>query len=376
MITDKYPKACSLLWGHVAVQMNGKIAPCCRFKRMDYLLPDIKDGINNALNGEVFADIRNRMMAGEELPNCSKCWDREHASGQSMRLEVNEMFSGFDVKDEEPFELFFLETGFSTHCNLACRMCSEDYSSTWSRINNPDDKVSLGFDTDISNFDMDLSKLREMKFVGGEPMMARQHAEFVDELLSAGTNLSKLRVTYHTNGTVKPSQQIVDFWKKLGQVRIVISMDGVGRVNEIIRPGHKWEDFEEVLDFYLALSDTKQVNMALRFHTVVTPMNVFKIEDNYKYALKKIGGMRISLDMCENPPELCIRHMPQPLKDKAKRYISESKYIPDNRKKMLLGELNIDSDKLYTTEDIATQPEQEAVDAYFKQNIRDLLDER
>jgi radical SAM protein with 4Fe4S-binding SPASM domain len=357
---------CALLWTHAAVDMDGVIAPCCRFKPKEYNLPKIQEGFTAGWNGAVYDDIRRRMLSGEQLTNCFKCWEQEENTGSSMRTEYNNKYSEYI---NNPPQLKYLEIGFSTHCNLACRMCSEDYSSTWYKINNPGKRVDLGFNLSQEYFDQDLSQLDEIKIVGGEPMMAREHDEFVDKLIETHYNLSNLRITYHTNGTILPSKKVIDFWQKLGDIRLYFSIDGVGKINEYQRPGHNWQTIVNNIEYYKSLRN--KLNLTLGTHTTVTALNIFHIADIYEWWQTTFkDNDRMTIDTAEGPEHLVISNMSDELKEKAKEYI-EYRIFNVEHKNRLLKKIKQTSNKKFTIKDISHK--EQKLDLYFKQNIRDIL---
>lgn len=300
---------CSLLWAHATLTMDGRIAPCCRFNELEYTLPQASAGLSAAINGEVFTDIRNRMLAGEKIQNCAKCWKQEESTGASLRTIFNDRYPTA-ITDNK---LRFLEIGLSTHCNLACRMCSPAFSSKWAVINNPNDSVNIGYESDIRWFDADLSDLDLVKIVGGEPMMASQHAEFIDLLNT--NDISEMTVVYFTNGTVKPSEKILEFWSKLKHVIVNISIDGIEFVNEYQRPGATWDKVVDTIDFY------KTLEIDVRIHTVVTPLNIKYLHQLYEWI---DGEFDHTIDTVEEPHHLGLRNLETDHKNQIREYINNN----------------------------------------------------
>ena len=365
-----HKNACSLLWSHAAINMDGKIMPCCRYDRQNTTLSNINDGLRAGFESGLHETLRNRMRDGERItPGCDKCWNREDVIDKSMRTEFNKLY--FKHAEAEDISLRYLEIGFSTHCNLACRMCDYSASSTWHRIRFPNQSVNVGFQLDISKFDADLSNLREIKIVGGEPMLAKKHDEFM-ELLGEKADLGKINITYHTNCTVKPSQRIVNLWKKMRRVIVVLSIDGVGRVNEIQRPGHDWSDLLSVFDYFKQLKDDNIIQ--LRTHTVVTPINVFHLDELYQFFYDNKQWIRKNhIDACKNIPNLTLSNMEESLKHKAIDCIENSSIISADAKELLLAEINLPAKELTSFEVIMADEKQKLVDNYFDQSISEIL---
>lgn len=365
-----HENACALLWSHAAITLDGKMQPCCRFDSSadkTFRKPPFSSiGFGEAWFSEQMEEIRQKMLAGEKIAGCAKCWEQETHSGKSMRTDFNNKYSKHIGSTPK---LRFLEIGFSTHCNLACRMCDENASSTIYKINHPGEKVRIGFDLDIDKFDVDLDHLEQLKIVGGEPMMAAKHDLFLDRLLLSKCDLSKLTIIYHTNCTVKPSEKIIDYWKKMKKVRIVLSIDGVGRVNEVQRTGHRWEDLLDILNLYKQLR-LENSNILIEVHTVVTVLNVFGFPELHKFVENEIQPTRWSVDCITNRPYLSISNMSDEKKARVKQHIKQSELVEQHRQQ-ILG--SIDKKREIEMSDDLISMHQSRFDEFSGQNIKDYL---
>jgi len=358
---------CVLPWVHAAIDMSGTVTPCCRWNpNKDTGFEKVKDiGLKNAWTNDKFNKMRERILNNEKLSGCSRCWQDEASSDElfpSMRRSANATWLRSYTK--EPV-LKYLELGFGTTCNLACRMCNERYSSKWSVIKNPEKKFKDGFDFDSDSIDVDLSNLEEIKFVGGEPMMARDHDKFLQRILDTHPNLKELRLRYFTNGTILPSDNVIKFWNKVGKVTLSLSIDGVGKINEIQRPGHTWNTIEKNYEFYKSLK-----TVTIDVNSVVTILNVFHLRELNEWVISK-NINNWSMMPAIGPNHLSIKNMNKETKAKALSYIESvpltKQYIKDRLKYFLM----IDADEQYTEEDL--RREFRLVDEYFNQDAYSIL---
>ena len=344
MINDK---KCSLLWNHTCMCVDGNVLPCNRFdiSKTQKKIPHITDGINSAFNSELFEDVRTRMLAGEYIPECHRCIKDEEAGGNSLRLQMNEKFTTLDKK------LKYIETAFSTHCNLSCRMCNEKFSSKWKLINNP----GMSAETSIDNFnldyyDADLSNLRLIKLVGGEPMIDKKHVDFLEMLFEKSDNPDEITLYYNTNGTVKPSDKVIKFWEKVKRVVVVFSIDGIGEVNETIRPPHKWEIIDKNIRYFSSL---RNINFYFRIHTVISVLNVKHLHDIVNYS-QSFFGDGPEIDLLDFPEHLSLRNINY--KDEILNYIKCYRNVLDVTDKSIYEYIKnfIDSapDDTYSKQDI------------------------
>ena len=255
---------CSLLWNHVRVHVDGTVLPCCQFQAnelsSDYPeIPKLSDGIDAAFNSDLFERIRSDMEQGMQPNACRKCYHLEKHSINSMRLEFNKRYNTEDKK-------------------LRCI-----------KVDTSTDSALLDY------YDSDLSELDYIKFVGGEPMIDKNHEPFLSKLFSKSDKDISLR--YYTNGTVKPSKQVIEFWKSAKSVEIYFSIDGVGRVNEILRPPHKWETIVDTIEYFKSI---ECVNFEFYIHTVVSCANIKHLLPLIQFGLQYTGDIP-NFDILEYP---------------------------------------------------------------------------
>lgn len=348
-----HKNACSLPWKHVALNSEFKpvVYPCCRFlyqknkyKEERYHSPSYAISKNG-----FFEDIRNRMQSGEKLVECVKCWEQESAGKGSMRQKYNKIFAPNGYLTNKDLE--YLEVSFSNLCNLACRMCDITASSSWANLynktfyleNNPDDHAVprefleksgkaktkvLGFNNyDFSH--IDLSKLKEIKILGGEPMIMPQHEIFLKELCEKSDYLNEVVLTYHTNVTRLPSQQVLNVWKTLKDVKIIFSIDGYGEVNDYQRTFSSWDEIEKNISWYKSLD----INLTFGIHTTLSVLNTWRydefcnwFEKDYNYYKEK------SIDFVRYPDYLNLSFMPEKFKSMYIERIDRCELIPSRNK--------------------------------------------
>lgn len=348
--------------------MSGAVRPCCRWTGSTTVLPNVNSGIDAAIHSEYFKDIRNRMMAGEELPECKACWNEEAAGKLSMRAAHNLKLSQHIGKSPK---LRYLEIGFSKHCNLGCRTCDDDTSSVIFKMRYPDKKIDVDFKLNRSDMDSDLSELKKIKLIGGEPLLAKGHDDFIASLETSDCDISGLELVYHTNCTIRPNDRVLEFWKKVKSVDLVISIDGVGQINEIQRPGASWDTFINTLEFYKELSNAIPT-IRLRSNSVITILNIEHTEALYNFIIDNITSEHklIQWLVISNRPELEPKNASSEKKKKIRQTVNNA-VLPERVKQMLLFYIDMPAETIYTNEDVYQV--QSKWDEYFGQNIRDYL---
>lgn len=380
---------CAALWSHIKPDVDGHIYPCCRWilpkneikmhgwwENEIAKLPKISDGTQSALDSDYFNSIRERMLAGEELPECKQCTIEENlGDGTSMRTEMNTQYGHHINKTPK---IRYIELMFSTHCNLACRMCGEYASSKWKLINNPNLTVDTSIDgSDLENYDSDFSKLDQIKVVGGEPFLAKDHYNFLDKFITQVDNPENVGIHYCTNGTIFPNKNIIDYWKKLKKVKIVVSVDAYGTLNDYLRPGSSWKKVNETIEKFKNIED---VNIELSTHSVITSLSVLQLHKLIDWrGERQLGG---TFHVTEGPWHLAISYLVDEEKDKIRTYLNSlrTKYsippphwlanvYPTGLIDIIEEALNENPDERYTYEDIAK--EEQKLDKYFNQDFWD-----
>lgn len=301
--TESY---CAYLWAGAAVGPSGDVMPCCRFfgpRTKNDDAPHIRDGLKQARKGEYFTSIRKQMLEGKKPYQCGKCWGMEsdlltaEANGDQLvrgslpRLNIDTKVETRDTTPG-PSKIRYLETGISSLCNMACIMCGPQASSTIFSIHNPKKKIPKGFHESNDNINDDLSELRYLKFVGGEPMLEHKHDDLLEKVIEQNENPKNLAIEYHTNASHFPSERVIESWKRIGKIIIIFSLDGVGEKATLQRPGkYNWQMIEDNVNRYRELSN--EINIEFSSNTVMTALNIGQITDIADWLYEKVGDKQI-----------------------------------------------------------------------------------
>ena len=86
------------------------------------------------MNNDVFNDIRQKMLNGEPVEGCVKCYQEEENKESlkpSMRLFLNQRFgSSINSNIDNKFQqIHYIEMSLDNICNLECRMCNSFFST-------------------------------------------------------------------------------------------------------------------------------------------------------------------------------------------------------------------------------------------------------
>ena len=264
---------CSLPWNHISVNPHGWSSVCCEanWDREQSLARNkgddpvhISKGIDKVINSDTFKSIRREMLSGEVPEACMSCYNIEKVGGHSKRLRSEIPPSNLlNITNEDGHitpALSNIELRLGNFCNLKCRSCNAESSTSWindynklkDKINLPssyDHLLSRGVSYDwVEDPDVYLDLLKNiynpevLHISGGEPFLVDKHSYLLDLLIEK--DLAKdMTVAYVTNASYKFEKitPILDKLNKFKQVVINFSLDDIDERNNYIRKLSKFE---------------------------------------------------------------------------------------------------------------------------------------
>ena len=325
---------CALPFVHYSIKPNNQIKPCCRFMTW---LPEHSefDPINvqthtpqQALNSEPMQRVRDAMLRGEPIPGCAKCYQEEEATqGLSMRTSSNDIW---DVKRylDGHTELRFIEVAFGNYCNLSCRTCGSGLSTSWSE----DDAVLKPLYPERENAKQildveftwkpdDFNLVEEIKFTGGEPMLHPNFIKFLDVIIEGG-NESHITLDIFTNTSWTPKDKVLSRLNRFKRVKIWLSIDGVGKLQDYVRNGSTWDKVRESADAWCKMEHDKPETYGIILTPTLNMYNVLNFMDTVEWwvALRDkynlpLGSRQSPGDIVTSvvifPDSLNIKHLPE-----------------------------------------------------------------
>lgn len=272
------------------------VQPCCRFKEYT-VVKDIEE-FNKA------RDLFSKITGWTE--NCEFCKKQEDAGIISYRQDAFKQFSK-DLKDREIVSLWL---NLDQKCNAACLSCDSNSSSMWAAFNKKHNLISnkmgipstLNIETMMSYTTPDVgSTFREILFSGGEPFYSGAHKDWL-KMLIKNTDASKINVTYVTNGSIIPDNEVIELWKYFNSISLLISVDGIGDKFHYLRWPLKWEKFERVISSLLELEKVPFISFNYTLG-VMNLLSIYEIEEWIKnnFIPKYPHSNNIDQILCINP---------------------------------------------------------------------------
>ncbi|CAB4164144.1 Radical_SAM domain containing protein [uncultured Caudovirales phage] len=266
---------------------EANISMCCYQAPSTKLYKQI-DFISN----EYLSNIRQSYAAGTAPAECDQCWNLEKLKYQSYRQ--GELLSQ-KIDQRTTYAtptLTNLLYNCENVCNLKCIICGPRYSSLWR-----DEYKKLGYpllsiteskkQTKHNNLfvNLDFSKLEAIHFQGGEPFLTSDHKKILQKAKEDGS-ISKLTVSYNTNGTVLPDEETINLWKLAKLVKVYFSIDSIGESFNYVRFPADWKQVEHnIINGFFKITDP---NIIFSIGPTVNITNVFYIGDIISWLYKNI----------------------------------------------------------------------------------------
>ena len=355
---------CPIPWIFQAVRSNGDIRVCCQanvtknrgvVRKEDGTAYNAgTDDLSEARNARLMKDIRKNMLSSKWSSECGRCMQEEEA-GLTSRRQYERVQWKFGIVDalkntdkdgsininNSPTRYYDLR--FGNFCNLKCRMCGPSDSNAWfedwikltgkNTFNDTSGEITIeevngklcAADFDWPNSEMfwtqlerNIQHMEHVYFAGGEPMLIERHYEFLQKCIDSGY-AENIMLEYNTNGTTLPPR-VLKLWTQFKEVRLGVSVDGMGAVLEYQRYPVKWNKVLKNLNTIDKLPNNIKAWIAF----TVTAYNVEHMIDFMKWKIQESGWTKINnssikpfitYHVAHNPPHLNIRVLPEKYKN-------------------------------------------------------------
>ena len=348
---------CAFPWMHLYVSpASGTIKPCCSSN-------DTKDSIikyptlNSAINSDSMRQVRLDMINGYRPEVCKNCFQREDNGFTSDRIKANQRWRDVDFSLDTDGSIIpnyrFFDIRLNNICNFKCTTCSHEFSSSieqeskkiWN-LDFPNVKVTQrhAYDNFYKSVFDNIQSIEKFYFAGGEPLLMEEHYKILDKLMD--TSRTDVELDYNTNmsNIYYKKTPITDYWNKFKNVKVGMSLDGMGAQSEYIRNGSDW---------HLILENIKTIksrspHVHLFVSSTYSIYNCFHLIDFQKYMIENNIISAADLTMHYAHGDLNTVHLlPIKLKIKLKEKIKQHiDWLDDNtlRSKWLECLIYIDQD--------------------------------
>jgi len=340
---------CFMPWHGLAVAANGNIKPCCQWEGSIGKVGAVNIPEQFKRSSKMI-ELRQDFLEGKKPESCRSCWTREEQIGESRRKWFTDKFTK-NIPDDYVYkadqtDLLWtqMDINLSNVCNLKCRMCGSWASNSWfeedlklaeigrkigrdfKKEGNPENQVirQHGLD-DLSSLLPYLKKLTRIDFKGGEPMMAKNHVEFLELLIDNGLH-EKITLQYTTNGTIV-NPKILNTLSKFKKVRIMFSIEGAGQLYSYIRGGkYTIDEMEKTLAMYNDLDNVHMgFNVTMQAYNLLNLRELYFLLKSWEEKYKNVSADGAFITICNAPMYLSPFVLPAELRDRAYNELKDIK---------------------------------------------------
>ena len=309
--------------------------PCCRFESNAH--PEHEQDIiekqtsMHNYDESYFKLIREKMVKGQKVAGCWKCYKEETNRGTSMRTQAINSFSqgsSFYPKWQRSFgpigsineivkpELTYLEIESGRFCNLKCRSCSPNLSTSWDEDLVNEDVLTNFFGPEGHGTAEEIKKARKqnedlveltyeqcknlngIKITGGEPFLTDTVTIFLSRLVEWGL-AENIELEVFTNCSFFPKEKYREILPKFRLVTVRLSLDAVKEKADFLRKKSNWNVVQKVASFWSDFCFENK-NVKVKISHTISIFNVLYYYEFLKWS-EEIFKRETSLDILKEP---------------------------------------------------------------------------
>jgi len=344
---------CAAPWVHTHTWPDGRVFPCCM---ADYnaVLGNLNESktFEAIWNNENYKTLRQDMIEGKERPDiCNRCYAQEKHSITSLREKITKEFWKETKEQLEntkedysaDLKLPYWDYRFNNICNLNCRTCGPDLSSSWyqdhiTMYGKPPKYATTKFVVFDSNkehsvhselIENQIEYVKEIYFAGGEPILMPEHLDIIQRLIQK--NKTDILIRYSTNLSVLSykGKNFLDLWPKFKKVMIYVSLDEIENRAEYWRNGTNWSRLEKNIKSLIEL-EKKHQNIKMGYAPTISIFNIHRMHSYMRYLVdnRLINEYTpFVFNILQGPTEFNIKNAPEQLKISARKSLKELKSI-------------------------------------------------
>ena len=321
---------CVLPWLGLNIAPNGDVYPCCAFVN-DSPVGSLRTArLEEIWNSESWRDVRRRMLAGEEVPQCRRCYELEAVGSCSLRQQFQQVIFSrpAQVRDTnadgslDRFAPANLDIRFSNRCNFKCRYCTPQKSARWRDDCEPGaiDTPTKKTEDLLRQLGPILAGLDQINFSGGEPLLTPEHYQLLGLLIEKKKTYVRLNYSTNFSVTTLGGRDVFELWKGFtDEVVVAASLDAMGGRGEYIRKNQDWSQVVENRERMLRVCPRVRFSLA----PTLSVMNALHLPEFHKAWIEQgyVEPRNIAIGFVLDPEEFRAQILPEHLKrEMAARY--------------------------------------------------------
>jgi hypothetical protein len=337
---------CNTPWYELHVYWDGSFGICCQEDHKLYATDQKQYNIATMsiadwFNSEPVRRFRTDILSNKRLSLCQRCYIEEDHGGNSRRLKSNQksviftrtafepsfqqspgqqhFLHSYDNQGHSPTYPIDLHIDLGNFCNLACKMCNSQASSTIAsqevRWGIDSSRQYLGTDWTRNqktwdNFKQQLLQLpglNNIHFMGGETLLTDRLEDLIDTMIEH--RRFDVCFSFVTNGTVF-NKRLLEKLQQFRRVGIEISIETMDDHNAYQRQGTDTAQVLSNIDRYLECCNGTSITVALR--PAPSLLTIGYYTDLLEYALQR--QLIVKSNLCYDPRFLSIEILPADVK--------------------------------------------------------------
>lgn len=275
---------CVLPFIHSHIDINQRKSLCCH--------SNVRDNIplQESITPERISEIRQSMIKGDPVPECSDCVGCESNKKISQRQIENtfwlktyphEIDGWIDRHEQVSYDL-----RYSNLCNLTCKTCKPLWSSSWAKKLNLENVYKTW---EPEEFSIN-PQAQKIYMAGGEPFLIKSFSKILNNV-----NNKSCEILINTNATVI-TDHMIEALRPFKNICFILSIDGIGSVIEHIREGCNWVNIQKNIQVLKS-----ELNPSFMVNTVVQYDNVNDLHNIASWIdLQEIKHWRLELQGIHN----------------------------------------------------------------------------
>lgn len=286
------------------------------------------------LNSEQIISLKKDLHNGIKSKHCNRCWKQEEIGKESYRQKLNQFVTNnkefsqswlknyFSNKDNFNSDMILMsDIKIGNTCNHACLMCvPEDSSLIYNKWQNDLEnqfvveklnedpgylqriKLNGYKNNKYRNYINQVLKnknLKLLKILGGEPLLDKILLKNLSEIDVAVKSNVELQII--TNGSLSLTQ-CADYLGNFKKITFVVSLEGVGKLQEYARKGSVWGTLSQNI-----IKSKNYKNIELHICHTVQTTTILGYKDLEKWCEEQ--NLPITLGFVHDPTYLSLRSL-------------------------------------------------------------------
>ena len=334
---------CMMPWTHMHLWPAGTTYPCCMSDPEFPIGNTQEQSLQEIWNGEELRNIRMNMLQDKPSKECRRCYELEENGMSTLRTgsignyahHWDKVEATSDDGSAGDVNMAYMDIRFSNLCNLKCRSCGPQFSSSWfedhkaiyGKLNHPKIlQVRDEMKSFMDELDPLLESVERVYWAGGEPLITKEHYNILDKWIAMDKRNVSMDYTTNFTQMYYKKKTAFDYWNKFENVRVAASLDANHARGEYLRKNMVWSEvvqnrrtmIEQCPHVYFELTPT------------VSVYNVLNLPDFHKEWIEEglLEPKNIRINILLDPTYMRLSILPPWIKSKVvERYQEHIAYL-------------------------------------------------